>query len=232
MKISFLIRGKMVILQTMITIREFTFNPFAEHTYVLWDDHGQAVIIDPGCYEKHEEQELADFISGHKLSVSALWNTHGHIDHVLGNAFVQQQYKVPFFVHALDVPTMRAVKTYASNYGFPKYTEATVDGHLEEGSPVYIGSTPLAVLFLPGHAPGHIGFYQPEEKFLIGGDVLFYHSIGRTDLPGGNHQTLIQSIQQQLFPLPDEVTVYPGHGPTTTLGEEKINNPYCALAIR
>ncbi len=223
---------KVVFLRQMIHIQSFTFNPFSENTYVLYDDALDAVIVDPGCYEKHEQEELADFISLNKLSLKLLLNTHCHIDHVLGNEFVKRRYNVPFLIHPTELPVLKSVKVYAPNYGFPNYHEVLPDGELKEGMPVRFGKSSLDVLFLPGHSPGHVGFYESQQKFLISGDVLFYHSVGRTDLPGGNSNTLIASIREKLFLLPDEVTVHSGHGPATTLGEEKLHNPYCALAIK
>ena len=216
----------------MIQIQSFTFNPFEENTYVLYDKTGEAIVIDPGCYEKVEQEELKNFISGKKLNVKLLINTHCHIDHVLGNDFVKNEYHVPFLIHPIEIPVLKAVKIYASNYGFPQYHELLPEGELKEGGQVKFGNSTLEIIFLPGHSPGHVGFYNSSQKFLVSGDVLFYHSIGRTDLPGGNHDTLLSSIHQKLFVLPDEVTVYPGHGHSTSLGEEKIHNPFCALTVR
>lgn len=215
----------------MIRVHDFTFNPFEEKTYVLFDETREAVIIDPGCYDKEEQEELASFIYTEKLTVKLLLNTHGHIDHVLGNYFVKQRYGAPFLIHSVEVPVLRSVKSYAPNYGFPGYQEVLPDSLLAEGTPIKFGKSQLDVLFLPGHSPGHVGFFAPEQHLLIVGDVLFYRSIGRTDLPGGNADILLKSIHQKLFQLPDEVVVYPGHGPTTTLGEEKVSNPFCALPV-
>ena len=212
-------------------IRSFTFNPFEENTYVVYDDTREAAIIDPGCYEKEEQQALKAFVASEKLHIVLLLNTHCHIDHVLGNYFVKKEYNVPMLVHPTEIPVLKAVKTYAPNYGFPGYQEVLPDRELKEGTPVTFGSTSLDVLFLPGHSPGHVGFYNPLQKQLIAGDVLFYHSIGRTDLPGGNIDTLLSSIHQKLFSLPDDTVVHPGHGTVTTLGEEKVNNPFCALPV-
>jgi hydroxyacylglutathione hydrolase len=216
----------------MIQIQSFTFNPFQENTYVLFDETGEAVVIDPGCYEKEEQAELKNFISEKKLSVKLLLNTHCHIDHVLGNTFVKNSYNVPFLIHAGEMKVLKAVPSYSSNYGFPLYSEALPDGELKEDESINFGNSSLKILFLPGHSPGHVGFYEPKQNFIIAGDVLFYHSIGRTDLPGGNFETLIASIQKKLFNLPDEVVVHPGHGVATTVGEEKINNPFCALSLK
>jgi hydroxyacylglutathione hydrolase len=215
----------------MIQVQSFTFNPFEENTYVLYDDTLEAIVIDPGCYEREEQAELVEFVISKKLIVKTLINTHCHIDHVLGNDFVKSKYKVPFLIHPVELPVLRAVKTYASNYGFPGYSEVLPDGDLQEGKNLKFGNSTLEVLFLPGHSPGHVGLYEPIQKFIIAGDVLFYHSIGRTDLPGGNFDTLIKSIHQKLFVLPDDVTVYPGHGTPTSIGEEKVNNPFCALTV-
>lgn len=212
-------------------IQSFTFNPFEENTYVVFDSSREAAIIDPGCFEKSEQEELDRFIKKENLTVKLLLNTHCHIDHVLGNYYVKTKYNVPFWMHANDLPVLRAVKSYAPNYGFPGYQEILPDRTLSEADTVKIGSIDLKVLFLPGHAPGHIGFYNDAERILIAGDVLFHRSIGRTDLPGGNMDTLLNSIHQKLFTLPDDVVVYPGHGPTTTIGEEKVSNPFCALPV-
>ena len=213
----------------MVQIQSFTFNPFQENTYVLFDETKEAIIIDPGCYEKEEQEELRDFIESEKLTVKLLLNTHCHIDHVLGNDYVKHLYKVPFLIHPIDLNVLKAVPSYASNYGFPLYREVLPDGDLIEGESINFGNTSLKIIFLPGHAPGHVGFYDPLQKFIIAGDVLFYHSIGRTDLPGGNFETLISSIHKKLFTLPEDVVVYPGHGSETTIGKEKVNNPFCAL---
>ncbi|HMG91196.1 MAG TPA: MBL fold metallo-hydrolase [Chryseolinea sp.] len=213
----------------MFHIQEFTFNPFQENTYVLYDETGEAVIIDPGCYEKDEKVELEEFIENNRLKVTMLLNTHGHIDHVLGNSFIKERFKVKLYIHKIDEPVMRAVKAYAGNYGFPMYQEASVDGYLEEGKTITFGSQQFKILFVPGHSPGHVAFYNEKEKIVIGGDVLFHNSIGRTDLPGGNFDTLINSIHEKLFTLPDDVVVYAGHGPKTTIGFEKATNPFCAL---
>ena len=203
-----------------------TFNAFQENTYILHDDTNECVVIDPGCYEKQECEQLKDFIQENGLKVVRLLNTHCHIDHVLGNKFVADTYKVGLEIHPDDEQTLRAIPTYAPAYGFHKYEELLPAAYLKEGDVVSFGSTELQVLFTPGHAPGHVVFYNGPEKICIGGDVLFQNSIGRTDLPGGNFETLISSIKSKLFALPDDVTVYPGHGPETTIGHERNNNPF------
>ncbi len=209
-----------------MTVSGFTFNPFSENTYLLHDATGECVIVDPGCYEPAEQQALRQFIEDKGLRVVLLVNTHAHIDHVLGNQFVLDTYKVPFLLHEADLPTLRAVPTYASNYGFPQYRPAEPTGQLAAGTPVTFGNTELEVRFAPGHAPGHVVFYHAPTATVIGGDVLFQGSIGRTDLPGGDHDTLISSIKSQLLTLPDDTTVYAGHGPATTVGQERRTNPF------
>jgi hydroxyacylglutathione hydrolase len=213
----------------MIKLRSFVFNPLQENTYVLFDETKECVIIDPGCLEREEEEELSNFIQNEELKVTLLLNTHCHIDHVLGNYFVKEKYKAPLLIHPNDLPVLKAVKVYAPSYGIFQYQETEPDGYLKEGETIRFGNQSLRVLFVPGHAPGHVAFYHEADKIVIGGDVLFYNSIGRTDLPGGNFDTLIASIHTVLFKLPDDVTVYPGHGPETTIGFEKRTNPFCAL---
>lgn len=214
----------------MLRIQSFVFNAFQENTYVLYDETGDCVIIDPGCYEADERFELESFISDNKLNVRYLLNTHCHVDHVLGNYFVKEKFRTRFLMHEKDEPVLRAVKVYAPNYGLTHYTEALPDEFIEEGQVISFGAQQLKVLFVPGHSPGHVAFYEEKAKVLISGDVLFYNSIGRTDLPGGNYETLIASIHNKLFVLPNEVIVYPGHGSETTIGFEKKTNPFCALS--
>ena len=213
----------------MIHIKTLTFNPLQENTYIVYDDEGVCMIVDPGCYDPSEKQELVDYIKKNNLSVQLLVNTHGHIDHVLGNYFVKETYKVPFEIFHLDLPTLQSVGAYASNYGFNKYTPATPDRLLKLDDKIIVGTMEFDILFVPGHAPGHIAFVNTDEKICLSGDVLFRSSIGRSDLPGGNYDTLIKSIHEQLFALPDDTVVFPGHGPTTTIKFEKKNNPYCAI---
>ncbi|GAA3934226.1 MBL fold metallo-hydrolase [Hymenobacter algoricola] len=209
-----------------MTVSGFTFNAFSENTYLLHDATGQCAIVDPGCYDRAEQTALRSFIEDQGLQVVLLLNTHCHIDHVFGNQFVLDTYKVPFLIHEADLATLRAVPTYAPSYGFPNYTPAEPTGFLTAGEPVQFGNTTLEVRFAPGHAPGHVVFYHEPTQVVIGGDVLFQGSIGRTDLPGGDHATLLASIRTQLLTLPDAVTVYCGHGPATTIGAERRTNPF------
>ncbi len=210
-------------------IKSFTFNPFMENTYLLHDETSEAIIIDPGCYDKREQEELIDYVEEHQLKVKLLLNTHGHIDHVLGNFFAKNHFKVPLWIGDKDLETLRSVQTYAPSYGFQNYQPVEPDRLINESETIGFGNTELKILFVPGHAPGHIAFYNTQEKIIIGGDVLFDGSIGRTDLPGGDFDTLISSIQSVFFKFDDDTVVYPGHGGTTTIGKEKVSNPFCAL---
>lgn len=215
----------------MITVQSFVFNPFSENTYVVYDETNEALIIDPGCYAPQEQKALSNFIQSSKLKVKLLLNTHCHIDHVLGNDFVKTTYHVPLLIPPLEENLLRAVKAYAPNYGFANYRETEPDQWLNEGDEITWGNSQLKVLALPGHSPGHIGLYSQAQQFVLSGDVLFQGSIGRTDLPGGDLDTLIESIHKKLFVLPDEIVVHAGHGDDTTLGEEKRSNPFCALPL-
>ncbi|MFY0651598.1 MAG: MBL fold metallo-hydrolase [Cyclobacteriaceae bacterium] len=213
----------------MIEIQNFVFNAFMENTYVIYDESKEAIIVDPGCYERQEEEELTSFIESENLNVVKLVNTHCHIDHVFGNQFVKDKYGVGLYIHKADEETLRSVKVYAPAYGFTNYNEAEADGYFDVSDTLDFGNSSFEIVFVPGHAPGHIAFINKEQKVCIGGDVLFDGSIGRTDLPGGNFEQLIQSIHTELFVLDDDTTVYPGHGGTTTIGKEKMSNPFCAL---
>ncbi|MVN76873.1 MBL fold metallo-hydrolase [Hymenobacter sp. HMF4947] len=212
----------------MLRIVSFTFNGFAENTYLLIDEATRATaIVDPGAYSRAEQQTLRDYIELEQLSVKYLLNTHAHIDHVLGNAFVLKTYPgIPFLLHALDLPTLRAVPTYAGPYGFAAYEPAEPTGELAAGQVIALGESKLEVRFAPGHAPGHVVLYDAAGGQLIGGDVLFKGSVGRTDLPGGDHPTLLKSIETELLTLPDATVVHPGHGPATTIGAERRSNPF------
>lgn len=212
-----------------MAIESFVFNPFSENTYVVFDETKEAVIIDPGCYEPSEQMELDRFIAAQGLTVKYILNTHCHIDHVLGNFHCKTKYKAPLLIHRQDEKVLLAVQSYASNYGFAGYQPTVPDRFLEENESFVFGNTSWKVLFLPGHSPGHVAFYDEQRKAVLSGDVLFKRSIGRTDLPGGNFDVLLHSIQRKLFLLPDDVVVYSGHGPTTTIGDEKKLNPFCAL---
>ncbi len=210
----------------MITLHSFTFNPFQENTYVLADETGECVIIDPGCSNAQEQSKLALYITEQKLKPVKLLNTHCHIDHILGNKFVADTYQLELEMHQKDLQTLAAGKVSADIFGIPYEESPSPTKFLEEGDVISFGNSTLDIVFTPGHSTGSICFISRADKLVIGGDVLFYQSIGRTDLPGGNHQQLLTSIRTKLFTLPADFKVYPGHGPATTIGFEKENNPF------
>jgi glyoxylase-like metal-dependent hydrolase (beta-lactamase superfamily II) len=210
----------------MIEIKSFTFNPLQENTYLLYDETKECVIIDPGCYQEHERKELADFISNNNLKPVRLLNTHCHIDHVLGNQFIADTYKLGLEIHKEDLKLLHSVPAYAPSYGIAYAGSPEPSNFIDEGDIIEFGNSKLEILFTPGHAPGHVTFYNRAQEFMISGDVLFYQSIGRTDLPGGDYQTLINSVTQKLFTIGDNYIVYCGHGPSTTIGQERKYNPF------
>jgi glyoxylase-like metal-dependent hydrolase (beta-lactamase superfamily II) len=210
----------------MITVKSFVFNSFEENTYVLSDATGECVIIDPGCHLEEEEKELEAYIAQKGLKPVKLLNTHCHIDHVLGNQFVSTKYGLGLHIHRSEKPVLDSSSAVSLMYGIQMAPSPEPAAYLEEGEEVFFGNSSLKVIFTPGHSPGSITFYSESQKFLISGDVLFRTSIGRTDLPGGNFDTLISSIMKKLMPLGDDITVYSGHGQPTTLGFEKNYNPF------
>ncbi|SFC69605.1 Glyoxylase, beta-lactamase superfamily II [Flexibacter flexilis DSM 6793] len=208
-------------------IQSFTFNGFQENTYVVFDSESlETAIIDPGCYNAHEQAALEKFIAQNSLTVKYLLNTHCHIDHVLGNTFVKNQYNVPLMIHRLEQVILDNSYASATMYGFMNYERCEADIYLEEGQQILLGNNALDILFVPGHAPGHVAFYNTAERFCISGDVLFRESVGRTDFPYCNHNDLIDSIKTKMFALPDDTRVYAGHGPSTTIAHEKRYNPF------
>ena len=210
----------------MLSIKSFEFSPIQENTYLLHDDQGKAIIIDPGCYFSVEHETLKNFISGKGLTPVQLLNTHCHLDHVFGNKWVHEQYGLELFLHPEEEQVLAYAPIAGVRWSLPFDNYEGPLHFLEAGDTVTLGNNTLKVLFTPGHSPGSICFYCAEQGFVIGGDVLFYQSIGRTDLPLGDHETLLRSIREQLFVLPDNTVVYPGHGRSTTIGYEKRNNPF------
>ncbi len=206
-------------------VTRFTFNPFQENTWVL-DNGREALVVDPGCSDRDEEHELETWFEENGLSPVRLVLTHAHIDHVLGCAWMRDRYGLLPWMHRADLPLLHAAERQGKLYGVPCAPPPEPGKYLDAGDQVGLGTEMLDVLFVPGHAPGHIALWQPTQRFLISGDVLFQRSIGRTDLPGGDMDTLLASIREQLFPLGDEVVVHCGHGPDTTIGEEKRLNPF------
>lgn len=208
-------------------IHQITFNIFQENTFILWDNTADCIIIDPGCYEKNEEQALVDFINKNNLNPVKLINTHCHIDHILGNKFVSERWDLELYMHKKDLPLLTVAGEISRRYGFDNYKGSThPKNYLEEGDVLEFGESKLKILFTPGHAPGHICLFNKEEGFIVSGDVLFNGSIGRTDLPLGDHDTLIESIKTKLMTLQDETIVYCGHGPSTSIGRERLSNPF------
>ncbi|MCX2485098.1 MBL fold metallo-hydrolase [Pedobacter sp. MR2016-24] len=210
----------------MITIQQFTFNPYQENTYVLSDESGACVIIDPGMYDGQEQNAFVNKIKEAGLKPVLLLNTHCHIDHVFGNKFVFDNWGLKPQFHKGELFVLQSVPGYAPQMGLNYEMSPEPEVYLEETGTVTFGNSTLELIFAPGHSPAHLCFYAKEDGFLIGGDVLFRNSIGRTDLPGGNHQQLLNNIREKLFVLPADVVVYPGHGPSTTIGFEKQNNPF------
>jgi hydroxyacylglutathione hydrolase len=216
----------------MMQIQGFVFNPFSENTYVLFDDTKECVIIDPGCCNDEERKELAGFIQEEGLKPVKLLNTHCHIDHVFGNSFVAKKYNLGLEIHKEDLPVLKSLPQVSHVYGLNAEESVDPSNFLNEGDQVKFGTSTLDILFTPGHSPGSICFVNREDKIIIGGDVLFYGSIGRTDLPGGDHETLLTSIREKLFVLDDEFLVFPGHGQQTDIGFEKKNNPFLFVAAK
>jgi glyoxylase-like metal-dependent hydrolase (beta-lactamase superfamily II) len=210
----------------MITIKSFVCNSFQENTYILHDVSGETAIIDPGCHNQTERLWLKKYIEEHALKPKYLLNTHCHIDHVLGNQWVKQTFAVPLLIPELEQPVLKAAALFAETWGVYPFEESEADRLINEKDELYLGDSQLKILFVPGHSPGHVAFYQPQQHFCIGGDVLFRQSIGRTDLPGGNHAQLLRSIREKCFTLDENTVFYPGHGPETTVGYEKKHNPF------
>ncbi len=213
----------------MLALKSFTFSPVQENTYVLYNEQKQCCIIDPGCYFPEERDELKMFIKKTDLSPVLLLNTHCHLDHVFGNKFVHDTWGLNLHIHTKEKPVLDFAPQSGLMYQLPfnNYDGPLV--YLKEGKNINIGEEELEIRFTPGHSPGSVSFYHKAGGFIIGGDVLFNGSVGRTDLPGGNMDILINSIQTQFFILPDETKVYSGHGPVTTVGFEKMNNPFVKM---
>lgn len=213
----------------MLSLKSFTFNPVQENTYVLYNESRECCIIDPGCYFDEERQELEAFIQKTGLKPVLLLNTHCHLDHVFGNKFVYETWGLTLHIHEKEKIVLERAPIAGKTWQLPF---DNYDGPLEfikEGETITIGKEEVEVRFTPGHSPGSVSLYHEVGGFVISGDVLFNGSIGRTDLPGADYATLINSIQTQLFTLPDDTKVYSGHGLLTTIGFEKMNNPFVKL---
>ncbi|MEZ5104387.1 MAG: MBL fold metallo-hydrolase [Draconibacterium sp.] len=210
----------------MIKVEKFVVNPLGENSFIISDETGECIFIDPGFYYEEEFQEITDYIRNNKLKPVKITNTHCHFDHILGVEFVRKEFNIPFYAHEADEFWVERVVDQGQMFGFEINPVSPIDQFLKENEFVEFGNTKLKIIHVPGHSPGHVVFYNEPEPVLIAGDVLFYGSIGRTDLPGGNYETLISGIKNKLFPLPDNTKVYCGHGPETTLGFEKSTNPF------
>lgn len=211
----------------MIQIKTFVFNPFQENTYLLYDDTKEAVIIDPGCYDSNEENQIEQFLKDNDLKLVKLLNTHSHVDHVLGNNFIKNTYNLKLEAHKEDEFIAQNAKSHGATFGLNMQEDApAIDVYLNEGDQIIFGESVLDIVHVPGHSPGSIVFYNQKEGFMIVGDVLFNDSIGRTDLPGGNYDLLASGIKTKLFTMDEDMKVFPGHGPYTTIGKEKRTNPF------
>jgi hydroxyacylglutathione hydrolase len=210
----------------MIKVESFAFNPFSENTYILYDETKECIIIDAGCYSKDERTEIIEFIETNNLKPIKLIDTHSHIDHVLGNKFILENYKIPYYLNEHDLEGLKQAHIYGTMWGINMQPSPLPDFNIKEGDKITFGNSELKSIFTPGHSPGSISFYSEKDGFIISGDVLFQLSIGRTDLPGGDFDTLINSIRQKLYVLPPETVVFSGHGEPTTIGFEQQNNPF------
>lgn len=207
-------------------IKIFVFNPVEENTYVLYDDNNNAIIIDCGAYTAHEKNALSDFIDSNQLRIIHLLNTHLHFDHVLGNRFLFEQYGVKPEYNETE-ERMPGLKEQTAVFLSPiKYEPVFADHFINEGDEIVAGDIRLKALLTPGHSPGSLSFYSEEAHCVFTGDALFQHDIGRTDLWGGNYEQLIDGIKKKILVLPEETIIYPGHGPSSTVKEEKRFNPY------
>jgi len=213
----------------MLTVKAFSFNPVEENTYILYNEKKECCIIDPGFYFAAEREKFKGFIEETNLQPTLLLNTHCHLDHVFGNKFVHDTWGLSLHIHEKEKQMLDLAPASGEMWQLPFENYEGELIFIKETSGIKIGNDELEIRFAPGHSPGHVCFYDEADGFAISGDVLFHGSIGRTDLPGGDFHTLINSIQTQLFTLPDETKIYCGHGPMTTVGFEKMNNPFVKL---
>ena len=209
-----------------LRVHKFTFNPFSENTYLLISENNKAAVFDPGMYDTNEREIFLNFLVEREIELVQLFNTHCHLDHVFGNAFVADEFGLPLQMHKDDLVTLDQGAKAASMYGLNLDPSPAPEVFLEHGEFVELDGNRLEIRLCPGHCPGHIVFINHEQHFVIGGDVLFEGSVGRVDLPGGNASDLDRSIRTQLYTLSDDYTVHPGHGNATTIGEEKKSNHF------
>ena len=210
-----------------MTIKTFIFNPIQENTYIIFDESREAAIIDAGCFFDAEKQQIVRFFEENNLTLKRVLNTHLHFDHQLGNKFLFDTYGISPEAGVEDEFLIDSFAQQMKMFGFPPNVQAQAIGaYITDNQEIKIGESCLRAIHVPGHSPGSMAFYNEKDGVLFSGDVLFQHSIGRTDLEHGDYATLIHSIQQKLLPLPDSTVVYSGHGPTTTIGNEKQFNPF------
>ena len=210
-----------------MTIKTFTFNPIQENTYLVYDETLEAVVIDAGCISKVEKRALKQYIEDNNLTLKRVLNTHLHFDHQFGNRFLFETFGIKPEAGKEDEYLLENVIAQTRSFGMEVDEEAQpLGGYIIENQEIKFGNSTFTAFHVPGHSPGSMAFYAEKDGVLFAGDVLFRGSIGRTDLPGGDYATLIQSITRKLLPLPDSTVVYSGHGPQTTIGFEKKNNPF------
>lgn len=210
----------------MLQIQSFTFNPFQENTYLIINEQKLCWVVDPGMYDNNETNRFFSYISDNGLKPQSIINTHTHIDHIFGVSEVIKKYDIPFGINEKDSPVLNAAVASAMMFGLAFSNTPKPSFYIADNEVMKLGDDSIEVRFTPGHSPGSVSFYHAAGNWVIGGDVLFQGSIGRTDLPGGNFETLISSIKSQLLTLPEETVVYSGHGPATTVGDEKEGNPF------
>jgi hydroxyacylglutathione hydrolase len=199
--------------------------PFQENTWIVGDDEtGDAILVDPGNFDDRESQKVEAALTRHGLAPKAIVNTHGHIDHIAGIHRVKARYHVPLYIHPGEKMWIEQVTQQCALFGFPPIPEPEVDGWLEDGQVLDVGSLEMEIRQVPGHTPGGCVLVFPGH--VITGDTLFAGSIGRTDFPGGSFEALEQGIKARLYTLPDDTVVHSGHGPDTTIGREKATNPF------
>jgi len=208
-------------------VKTFTFNPFQENTYLVYDETNEAIVIDCGCILDYEKKAFQQNVIENELKIVKVMNTHLHLDHQFGNKFLNNTYNIAPLAHIEDEFLLENVKSQGAMFGIPVKEDAQMlSGYISDNEQFKFGNTSFIAFHVPGHSPGSVAFYFEKDNAVFVGDVLFKGSIGRTDLPKGDYATLIRSIQKRLLPLPDSTVVYSGHGPTTTIREEKSNNPY------
>ena len=210
----------------MVNVRILVFNPFRENSYIVSDDTDECIIIDPGCETAAERELLKSTVDRNRLRPVRIINTHCHIDHILGCAFVKNTYSIPFLVHKLELPLLKSAAQQRAIFGLEEDETAEPDFFVMDGDTVKFGESELVVLHIPGHSPGGISLVNLKNKIVFTGDTLFQGSIGRSDLPGGDHNLLVKGIMDKLLTLDPATIIYPGHGPETTVGEESRSNPF------